>query len=135
MKPTQEKTMEWEKELRSVYETAASLDDKSDIDCVIDYVQNLLTKEQQRSAKELFETKRIYNAEMIAQVKKSQDSFRRKVEEEVIGEDEESDGMFEVVQVDLRTNKRTVIENGTIRDNVRNELRAIQRAKLKTLKI
>jgi hypothetical protein len=44
---------DWEKELKEVYETAASFDDKSDIDCVIDYVRNLLSTHNQELIKEV----------------------------------------------------------------------------------
>ena len=39
---------EWEKELRQVYEAAASTDDRSDIDCVISYVKGLLQEQKEK---------------------------------------------------------------------------------------
>jgi hypothetical protein len=40
------KELDWEKELRNVIETAASVDDCDDIECGIRYVRGLLTQQR-----------------------------------------------------------------------------------------
>lgn len=49
-KPKQEG---WEKELRHIYETAASIDDRSDFDCLLPFIRSLLQKERQRIREEV----------------------------------------------------------------------------------
>lgn len=64
----------WEKELKEVYEAAASIDDRSDIDCVIYYVRDLLqqaiTKAEKRMIEEMDKEMKKLQSFMVKSGKK-----------------------------------------------------------------
>ena len=46
MNQTNKPQEDWEKRLREIYETAASTDDKSDFDCLLPSIRNLLSSQK-----------------------------------------------------------------------------------------